>query len=92
MTERTKDCFFCGETTSEYAGNPGQWPLVFTHPDSTGIAYTHCTACVSTLVWDKHDNIRLRDEFIASKGMWYEFVDSLPQHRRPAETAKGSDE
>ena len=90
MTERT--CFFCGDTTSEFAGNPSEWPLVFTHPDGTGIAHTHCTACVTEHVFNTHDNVGLRDRFIISKGLWSEFVDTLPQLIHDAETAKGSDE
>lgn len=39
-------CFYCGEMTSEFAGDPGMWPLVFSQPDGTGIARWHHARCV----------------------------------------------
>lgn len=73
-----KTCFFCGDETSEYAGDPFSWPLVFCHPDGTGIPHTHCTGCVVNRVFDTHNSVRLRDDFLVSKGLFSEFVDGLP--------------
>ncbi len=39
-------CFYCGERCDGYAGNPSKWPLIFCHPDGTGIARIHHTGCV----------------------------------------------
>jgi hypothetical protein len=39
-------CEFCGKPCDGFAGNPALWPLIFTHPDGTGIAKAHHTGCV----------------------------------------------
>lgn len=39
-------CFFCGKRVDGFAGNPGLWPLIFTHPDGTGIPKFHHVGCV----------------------------------------------
>lgn len=39
-------CFYCNEITDSFAGNPGRWPLVFAHPDGTGIVKHHHVKCV----------------------------------------------
>lgn len=39
-------CFFCGKPCSSLAGDPGQWPLGFAHPDGTGVVQWHHTSCV----------------------------------------------
>lgn len=40
-------CFYCGEMTSSYAGDPGRWPLRFCQRDGTGITRYHHTRCVT---------------------------------------------
>lgn len=39
-------CFYCGEQTSQFAGDPGRWPLVFCR-NGTGIAKHHHARCVA---------------------------------------------
>jgi hypothetical protein len=41
-------CFYCGEQTVRYAGDPGLWPLYFCQPDGTGITRIHHTRCVTS--------------------------------------------
>jgi hypothetical protein len=41
-------CFYCGEWTNGYAGDPGLWPLQFCQPDGTGVTRFHHTRCVSS--------------------------------------------
>lgn len=39
-------CYYCQQPTNSIAGNPGLWPLRFTHPDGTGVVRFHHTQCV----------------------------------------------
>ena len=39
-------CYYCGELTNSLAGDPGSWPLGFTHNDGTGVVRWHHTRCV----------------------------------------------
>ncbi|MCK1503898.1 hypothetical protein [Bradyrhizobium sp. 18] len=45
-------CFYCGEATSSYAGDPGRWPLRFCQRDGTGITRYHHTRCVTDRIHD----------------------------------------
>jgi len=40
-------CAFCDQPIEPLAADPGLWPLVFAHPDGTGIAKTHHVRCVT---------------------------------------------
>jgi len=44
-------CAFCYERCDGFAGNPGRWPLGFTHPDGTGIVKWHHVECVQEKVF-----------------------------------------
>ena len=46
-------CEFCGEICNGFAGNPGLWPLAFTHPDGTGVVKWHHTECVQDRIFNK---------------------------------------
>lgn len=39
-------CYYCGQPCNTYAGNPGLWPLGFTHEDEPGVVKWHHTGCV----------------------------------------------
>lgn len=47
-------CAYCGEYTEPLAGNPGKWPLHFSHADGTGLVRAHHTRCVTQRLeeWD----------------------------------------
>src|SRR5688572_707455 len=40
-------CYYCGEPTSSWAGNPGLWPLLFPHSDEPGVVKSHHISCVT---------------------------------------------
>lgn len=39
-------CYYCGDPTDVFAGNPGLWPLPFPHADEPGVVKWHHTDCV----------------------------------------------
>jgi len=39
-------CYYCGEKTESYAGNPGKWPIFLCHSDDPGKVKPHHTECV----------------------------------------------
>ncbi len=41
-----ENCYYCGEETNHYAGNPSLWPLVFSHKENPGVAVSHHMKCV----------------------------------------------
>lgn len=55
MTEEEQpldgECYFCGQKTCSYAGNPGRWPLRFSAPDGTGKVRFFHTECVARRLW-----------------------------------------
>ena len=40
-------CYYCGEQTNSWSGDPGLWPLRFCHSDDPGKSKWHHTACVT---------------------------------------------
>ncbi len=39
-------CYYCGEMTNSFAGNPGKWPVVLSHSDEPGKPKCHHEECV----------------------------------------------
>jgi hypothetical protein len=39
-------CYYCKGLCNALTGNPGEWPLCFTHPDEPGKAKWHHVSCV----------------------------------------------
>lgn len=57
-TEEKKDgaCYYCGEKTNSFAGNPGLWPVRLCHVDEPGKAKYHHAKCISIRLansWEK---------------------------------------
>ena len=40
------DCYYCHQQTDKFSGNPGKWPLSFSHADAPGVVRPHHTQCV----------------------------------------------
>lgn len=47
---RDGPCYYCGEPTQSLAGDPGRWPLLFSHDDDPGVVRHHHTRCVYRLL------------------------------------------
>lgn len=41
-----KPCYYCGELTNSFAGDPSVWPLHFPHPDEPGVVKQNHVGCV----------------------------------------------
>ncbi len=47
-----KPCYYCGEPTNAFAGNPGRWPVALPHADEPGVVKWHHGGCVSRRLVD----------------------------------------
>lgn len=46
-------CEFCDGFCDSTAGDPGEWPLFFPHPDGTGLTRAHHVRCVVERLFPK---------------------------------------
>ncbi len=53
-------CYYCEEPCNRGAGNPGLWPLVFSHKENPGIAVPHHMKCVQMRL-DEYEEMKARD-------------------------------
>lgn len=45
--DRDGPCYYCGEPTERFAGNPSRWPVYLCHADEPGVSKPHHAGCVS---------------------------------------------
>lgn len=58
-------CLICGNVTSQYAGNPGLWPVRLPWSEGNGYTRNYCTECVGKIVEDYHrTHIHIRPNVI----------------------------
>ena len=41
-----KPCYYCSKPINSLAGDPGEWPIVMSHPDEPGVPKFHHMSCV----------------------------------------------
>ncbi|MCE7895010.1 MAG: hypothetical protein DYH12_35775 [Sorangiineae bacterium PRO1] len=66
-------CYYCGHPCNTYAGNPGLWPLGFTHADEPGVVKWHHTGCVQ-------GRLRELEKIRAEVAETWDVVGGPPEH------------